>query len=66
MQLAMKGSKEGKVIALTQPSEGVQLGNLLMTYTDMQLINSDRVFTLAHLIPAIVVAVCTTTTAGHL
>ena len=66
MQLAMKGSKEGNVITLTQLSEGVQLGNLLMTYTDMQLTNSDRVFTLAHLIPAIVVAVYATTMAGCL
>ena len=66
MQLAMKGSKEEKVIALTQPSKGVQLGNLLMTYTDMQLINSDRVFTLACSIPAIVVVACATTMVGCL
>ena len=37
-----------------------------MTYTDMQLTNSDRVFTLAHLIPAIVVAVYATTMVGRL
>ena len=32
----------------------------------MQLTNSDRVFTLAHLIPTIVIAVCVTTMVGHL
>ena len=54
------------MIALMQPSKGMQLGNLLMTTTDMPLTNSGRIFTLAHLIPAIVVAVCVTTMAGHL
>ena len=49
-----------------QPSEGMQLGSLLMTTTDMPLTNSDRIFTLAHLILAIVVAICVTTMAGHL
>ena len=54
------------MIALMQPSEGMQLGNLLMTTTDMPLTNSDRILTLAHLIPAIVVAICVTTVADHL
>ena len=54
------------MITLMQPSEGVQLDNLLMITTDMPLTNSDRIFTLAHLIHAIVVAVCVTTMAGHL
>ena len=34
------------MIALMQPCEEMQLGNLLMT-TDMPLTNSDRIFTLA-------------------
>ena len=37
-----------------------------MTYKGMQLTNSDRIFTLAHLIPAIVVAICITAMADRL
>ena len=49
-----------------QPGEGVQLGSQYMTYRGKLLKNSDRIFTLAHLIPAIVVPVCVTTMAGLL
>ena len=64
--LLKKGSKEGNTIASLQPGEGVQLGNLLMTDRGQLLKNLDRVFTLAQLIPAIVVPVCVMTMAGLL
>ena len=66
MLLLKKGSKEGKMIASLQPGEGVQLDDLLMTDRGQLLKNSDRVFTLAQLIPAIVVPVCVMTMAGLL
>ena len=66
MLLLKKGSKEGKMIASLQPGEGVQLGNLLMTDRGQLLKNSDRVFTLAQLIPAIVVPICVMTMVGLL
>ena len=49
-----------------QPGIGVQLGNLFMTRKGQLLINSDSLFTLAHLIPAIVVHDCVTTMVGLL
>ena len=60
MLLLKKGSKEGIMIALTHPDEGVQLGNPLMTDRGQLLMNSDRQFMMAQLIPAIVVPVCVT------
>ena len=66
MLLSKKGSKEGKMIASLQRSEGVRLGNLLMTDRGQLLKNSDRIFTLAHLIPAIVVPACVTAMVGLL
>ena len=60
MLLLKKGSKEGKINALLQPGEGVQLGSQYMTDRDnFRLI-------LAQLTPAIVVAVCVTTMVGLL
>ena len=48
------------------PGKGVQLGNLFMTYRgEEMLVNSDSLFALAHLIPAIVVPVCVTTMVDH-
>ena len=42
-----------------KPIEGVQLGNLFMTYRGKGLfVNLDSLFALAQLIPAIVVPVC--------
>ena len=61
MQLLKKGSKEGQMITLMQPCEGVQLGNPLMTDREQLLIISDSQLMLAHLIPAIVVPVSVTT-----
>ena len=47
------------MIALMQPDEGVQLGNLFMTNRGGELlVNSDSLFALAQLILAIVVPVC--------
>ena len=66
MLLLKKGSKEGKMIALLQPGKGVQLGSHYMTDRGQLLKNSDRIFTLAQLIPAIVVPVCVMTMAGLL
>ena len=66
MLLLKKGSKEGIMIALLQPGEGVQLGSQYMTDREKLLKNSDRIFTLAHLIPAIVVPACVTTMADLL
>ena len=44
------------------PGEGVQLGNLFMTNRGGELlVNSDSLFALAQLIPAIVVLICVTT-----
>ena len=63
---AEEGSKEGKMITLLQLSKGVRLGNLFTTDRVQLLKNSDRMLTLAHLIPAIVVPVCVTTMAGLL
>ena len=61
-----KGSKEGIMIALTHPDEGVQLGNPLMTDRGQLLMNSDRQFMMTQLIPAIVVPICVTTMVGLL
>ncbi len=66
MLLSKKGSKEGIMIALTHPGEGVQLGNPLMTDRGQLLLNSDRQFMMAQLIPVIVVPVCVTTMVGLL
>ena len=66
MLLLKKGSKEGKMIPLLQPGEGVQLGSQYMTDRGKLSKNSDGIFTLVHLIPAIVVPVCVTTMAGLL
>ena len=64
MLLLNKGSKEGQMIALMQPCEGVQLGNLLLTDRGQLLMGSDSLLMLAHLIPAIVVPICITTMVG--
>ena len=45
------------MIALTHPDKGAQLGNPLMTDRGQLLMNSDRQFMMAQLIPAIVVPV---------
>ena len=66
MLLLKKGSKEGKMIVSLQPNVGVRLGNLLMTNRGQLLKNSDRVLTLAQLIPTIVVPICVMTMAGLL
>ena len=66
MQLLNKGSKEGQMIALMQPCEGVQLGNPLLTDRGQLLMILDSQLMLAHLIPAIVVPVCVTTMVGLL
>ena len=54
------------IASFMQPGEGVQLGNPLLIYIGRLYKNSDRLFTLAHLIPAIVVVFCVTTMVGHL
>ena len=54
------------MIALTHPDEGVQLGNPLMINRGQLLMNSDRQFMMAQLIPANIVPVCVTTMVGLL
>ena len=66
MQLLKKGSKEGKMITLLQPGEGVQLGSQYMIDRGKLLMISDNLLILAQLIPAIVVPVCVTTMVGLL
>ena len=58
MQLLKKGSKEGKMITLLQPGEGVQLGSQYMTDRGKLLMISDSLLILAQFIPAIIVPVC--------
>ena len=64
MQLSKRQHREGKLIALMLPGEGVELGNLFMTDGVQLLVNSDSPFSLAHLIPATVVHDCVTTMVG--
>ena len=54
------------IASFMQSGKGVQQGNPLLIYIGLLYKNSDRTFTLAHLIPAIVVAICVTTMADHL
>ena len=66
MLVLKKGSREGKMIALMQLGEGVQLGSQLMTARGQLLMISDSPLLLAQLIPVIVVLTCVTTMAGLL